>query len=81
VKCYYHTGSDAVAVCKNCHRGVCADCAADIINGTACVHRCEAEVLAINDVVPRNNRRRAARTPGMPSCISSWDSSWLVSAL
>jgi hypothetical protein len=54
VKCYYHTGSDAVAVCKNCNRGVCPDCAANVVNGTACVNRCEAEVLAINEVVQRN---------------------------
>jgi hypothetical protein len=54
MNCYYHAGSDAVALCKNCNRGVCHDCAAEVTNGTACVNRCEAEVLAINEVLQRN---------------------------
>ncbi len=54
MRCYYHAEIDAVALCKNCSRGLCRGCAADVTNGTACAKRCESEVLAINEVLQRN---------------------------
>jgi hypothetical protein len=54
VKCYYHDETDAVALCKNCSRGVCRGCAAEVINGTACLNRCETEVRALDEVIQRN---------------------------
>lgn len=54
MRCYYHTTQDAVALCKNCNRGVCPECAAAVTNGTACANRCEAEVLAMNEIIQRN---------------------------
>lgn len=54
MKCFHHPQVDAVAICKNCHKGLCADCAADLGNGVACKGRCEAEVAALSDLQQRN---------------------------
>ena len=54
MKCYYHPAADAVAVCKNCSRGVCPGCAAEVGNGIACKGKCEAEVEAVNQIINRN---------------------------
>lgn len=54
MKCFYHNEVDAVALCKNCSRGVCRACAADVTNGTACLDRCESQVAAMNEVFERN---------------------------
>jgi hypothetical protein len=53
MKCYYHTDTDAVAICKNCQRALCPGCAADV-NATACRNRCEQQVAAINEVIERS---------------------------
>lgn len=47
MRCYYHTASDAVAVCMYCHRGVCTECAAEVEKGIACKDRCEDEVATL----------------------------------
>ena len=52
--CFYHQDIDAVAVCKNCGRGLCVTCAVDIGNGLACQNRCEDEARALNRVISRN---------------------------
>ena len=54
MKCFYHNAADAVAVCKNCSKGVCQDCASELVNGIACKDRCEAEVEMINNLIDRN---------------------------
>lgn len=54
MKCFYHHDTDAVALCKNCQRGLCPGCAADLADGTACKERCEVQVAAINEVMERN---------------------------
>ena len=46
MKCYYHEGVDAVALCQACHRGLCRDCAVDVGFTTSCRDRCESEVLS-----------------------------------
>lgn len=53
MKCFYHNHFDAVALCKNCNRGVCTGCAIDVTNGTACRDRCEAQVAAVNEIIER----------------------------
>jgi hypothetical protein len=30
MKCFNHQGVDAVAICKNCNKALCHDCAADV---------------------------------------------------
>ena len=54
MKCYYHSDSDAVAICKNCSRGLCRECAADVGNGIACKGKCEGEVKAIVEIIEKN---------------------------
>lgn len=54
MKCFYHHAVDAVAICKNCNRGICSDCCSELLNGVACKNRCEAEVEAINYLIDRN---------------------------
>jgi hypothetical protein len=44
MKCFYHSSIDAVAICKNCSKGLCRDCAVDLIHGTACKNKCEEQV-------------------------------------
>jgi hypothetical protein len=54
MNCYYHAADrPAVALCTNCNRALCTECAADVPNATACVNRCEAEVAAIKEVIER----------------------------
>jgi len=52
--CFYHDSIDAIAVCKNCSRGLCRECATEFPNGIACKGRCENEVNAINQIINRN---------------------------
>ncbi len=54
MNCFQHPAAVAVGICKNCHRGVCSDCAAPAPNGLACRGRCEAEVEALDQIVQRS---------------------------
>ena len=54
MKCFYHPEADAVAVCKNCGRGVCPGCAADAGPAIACRDKCETEIRAMNEYWQRN---------------------------
>lgn len=46
MKCYYHPKDDAVAVCKICGKGVCADCAVEIGGIAYCKTCVESKVAA-----------------------------------
>ena len=54
MNCFYHPQVVTVAICKNCNKGLCADCTSDVGNGIACKGKCEAEVLAINAIINRS---------------------------
>lgn len=54
MKCYYHHSSEAIAICKSCHRALCESCAADVHPGTACINRCEKDVEELNAIIERN---------------------------
>ena len=54
MKCFYHPDRDAVATCKNCSRGVCPECSAEVAPGIACRGKCEADVAALNLVLERS---------------------------
>ena len=56
MKCFYHAQADAVGTCKNCYKGVCRECAADLGDGLACKGRCEPAVEACNTMIRRNVR-------------------------
>jgi hypothetical protein len=54
MNCFYHPQMVAIAICKNCNRGLCADCGSDVGNGIACKNKCEEEVRAFNEMIDRN---------------------------
>jgi hypothetical protein len=54
MNCYYHQTVPAVGICKNCYRGLCAECAVEVTNGLACRDRCVAEVETLNMVMERS---------------------------
>ena len=54
MNCFEHPGRPAVGICKNCQRGLCMDCAADVGDGLACKGRCEQAVRDINEIVNRS---------------------------
>ena len=53
MNCFYHQDVAAVALCKNCSRGLCPGCSSDLPNGTACRDRCESQVIAVNEMIER----------------------------
>lgn len=56
MRCYYHRDVDAVATCRNCCRGLCEGCAADVNKMSACRGRCEADVTAVQALLARSDR-------------------------
>jgi hypothetical protein len=53
MKCYSHPNTDAVAICKNCSKGLCRECLVELENGIACKGACEKEVKDINEIMAR----------------------------
>ncbi|HEY1264468.1 MAG TPA: hypothetical protein VGF06_13160 [Terriglobales bacterium] len=56
MKCFRHAAVEAVATCKYCSKGVCAECAKDTGVGIACSAACEGEVKAIQAMIVRNRK-------------------------
>jgi hypothetical protein len=54
MRCFVHIDSEAVGLCKNCMRGLCSDCAADLPAGLACAGRCESIVEGMDALIRRN---------------------------
>jgi hypothetical protein len=48
MECFYHPAVAAAGICKNCHRGICRECAVELEDGIACPNRCEAQVGALS---------------------------------
>lgn len=48
--CFAHQGTAAVAVCKNCAKGVCHACAIPVTNGLACSAVCAPVAEAVTQV-------------------------------
>jgi hypothetical protein len=48
MKCYNHSESDAIGICKNCNKGICLNCVTELKNGLACTATCIDEVNQIN---------------------------------
>lgn len=55
MRCYYHRDVEAVATCRNCCRGLCDACAAEVDKLSACRGRCEAEVAAVRTLLARSD--------------------------
>ncbi len=56
MRCYYHRDVDAVATCRNCCRGLCEGCTADVNKMSACRGRCEGDVAAVQTLLARSDR-------------------------
>jgi hypothetical protein len=54
MKCFNHPEKDAVAICKNCNKGLCPECTAEVNNGIACKGKCEEEVLFLDKMIQKN---------------------------
>lgn len=55
MKCHRHADRDAIAICKHCTKGVCAECAVDGAGGTACGDDCAREIAFARTVLRRTN--------------------------
>jgi len=55
--CFYHHETQAVGVCKNCGRGICEKCAAEVEDSIACLNHCEKKAGEINNLVNKNIER------------------------
>lgn len=56
MRCYYHRDVEAVATCRNCCRGLCDACAAEVQKMTACRGRCEGDVAAVQTLLARSDQ-------------------------
>lgn len=54
MNCYYHPDQPAVGLCKQCQRGLCIACAADVDGSLACKDRHEEQVHALDALAARN---------------------------
>jgi hypothetical protein len=64
MRCFVHPANEAVGVCKNCSRGLCTQCAAEVEDSLACKGRCEGKVAELNQLLRRapDSHRTAALT-------------------
>ena len=63
MNCYNHQNTPAVAICKNCSKGLCPECLTEVKNGIACTATCVDEVIAINALI-NNNKKAHGRVVG-----------------
>jgi hypothetical protein len=71
MRCFYHQDKEAIGSCKSCGKGLCPECAVDMVRGLACRGRCENDVLAIIDLVDRNIRLQPTATRLMQAGVSA----------
>ncbi len=56
MKCYNHPEADAVALCRNCGKALCMNCAVDVSNRMACKDKCESKVKALTEILDRGKK-------------------------
>jgi hypothetical protein len=54
MKCFTHQTVDAIGACKNCGKGLCANCAVDLHFALSCRGACESEVNAVRAQILRS---------------------------
>jgi hypothetical protein len=54
MKCFNHSESDAIGLCKHCSKGICPACAIDTGDGLACEGKCAEQVRAVNRLIANN---------------------------
>lgn len=59
MNCYNHNTVPAVAICKNCSKGLCMECLTELENGIACKGKCEEEVNYLNTILSRSKNKNA----------------------
>lgn len=66
MNCYNHINKPAVAICKNCYKAICGECAIPDDNGFACSEKCHQEIIAcaaMNEKAKSLYGLKAGRTP------------------
>jgi hypothetical protein len=63
MNCYNHQNVPAVAICKNCNKGLCPECLTEVENGIACTATCIEEVKSINALI-KSNKTLTGRAKG-----------------
>jgi hypothetical protein len=63
MKCYNHSEFDGVAICRNCGKCVCHECAVDTGNGITCKGRCEEELRSTLALIENNKKTYATMKP------------------
>jgi cobalamin synthase len=48
MKCFNHTSTDAIGVCKHCNKGLCRECAVEAAGSLSCRGACEEQVALVN---------------------------------
>ena len=56
MKCFNHDSVDAVAICKNCNKGLCHSCLTEVENGVACTKTCIEEVTFLSTLIGRSKK-------------------------
>ena len=54
MKCFNHEERDAIGTCKSCGKGICRECAVDMVKGLACRDRCEKAVSDLIALIDQN---------------------------
>jgi hypothetical protein len=55
MRCFYHPDREAVGLCKNCAKGLCAESAIDVGDGLACAGPCEKRVERMNALMDKSH--------------------------
>jgi len=84
MNCFKHQNTPAIAVCRNCFKGVCAECAIPFDDGIACSERClekaktTAQVVANTVLAQKGARVGRYIAPGIVSLIGILYLGWAV---
>ncbi len=61
--CYNHKDKQAVAICKNCFKAICEECAIPDDNGFACSEKCHQEITTYHSMM-ENSKTLYGLKPG-----------------
>ena len=64
--CYNHHDKQAVAICKNCFKAICEQCAIPDDNGFACSEKCHQEIVAYNAMLEKSKMVYGLRSGRAP---------------
>ncbi len=54
MNCFNHQQVSAIGLCKSCNKGLCEECAVDLVHGLACKGKHEEQVEALNMIITKN---------------------------